>query len=52
MDGTVVGVEEFGGVVSREGVEDGGVPVMVGGENGWLLRLEDVDDVGLRTVDG
>lgn len=52
VDGAVVGVEEFGGVggEGRDGVEDGGVPVVVGGENGWLLRLGDVDDVGLMTV--
>lgn len=36
----------------REEAENGGVPVVVGGEKGWLLRLGDVDNVGFMTVTG
>lgn len=38
VDGGGVGVEDGGGVRGwREGAEDGVVPVVVGGEEGWLL---------------
>lgn len=49
-ESAVVGVEEFGG--GREGTEDGGVPVVVGGENGWLMKLGNVDDVSLTIAGG
>lgn len=53
-DGAVVGVEDLlgGGAVrgGREGLEDRGVPVVVGGEERGLLRFRHVDDEGLWTV--
>lgn len=47
MNSKVIGVEEFGGL-RREGAEDGGVPVSMGGEKGRLTRFGDMDDEGLR----
>ena len=58
MDSVFVGIQEFScglltiGGERREGAEHGGVPVVVGGEKGWPLRLGDVDDVGFMTVIG
>lgn len=37
VDGAVVCVEEFGGVGGREGLDDGGVPAPVRGEEGGLV---------------
>lgn len=38
MNGGVVGVDDIGGVIgTREGADDGGVPVVIGGEKGRLL---------------
>lgn len=52
IDGLAVGVEELGGVRGRrEGSDDGGVPVVVGGEEGGLMRFRHVDDEGLWSVD-
>lgn len=47
MNSKVIGVEELGGL-RREGAEDGGVPVSMGGEKGRLMRFGDMDDEGLR----
>lgn len=54
VNSVVIGVDELGrGVVSGKGgerAEDGRVPVVVGGENGGLLGLGNMDDVGFPTV--
>lgn len=52
-DGALVGVEDRSRAgVRREGSDDVGVPVAVGGEGERLVRLRDVDDEGLLVVGG
>lgn len=52
-DGLVVGVQDLGGAaVPREGSDDAGVPVVVGGEGEGFLRFGDVDDEGVLAIGG
>ena len=51
MDSMVIVVEELGRVRRRgEGMNDGGVPIMVRREKGGLVGFYHVDDEGLWMV--
>ncbi|GLT38145.1 hypothetical protein SLA2020_124110 [Shorea laevis] len=51
IDGTFIGVENFGGVGGMwEGFDDGGVPVEGRGEKRRVVGFRDVDDEVVRRI--